>query len=119
MPSAKRILLTQPICGYVMELFQGFPIPLAPLAAASWLEPEFDVEIFDQRLHPLNWRAELDRALASRPLLVGFSAMVGPSSRRCRRPRTSRLRTRYRARFRDPPTCPHRRGPPHGTRSLP
>ncbi len=79
MPSPKRILLTQPICGYVMELFQGFPIPLAPLAAASWLEPEFDVEIFDQRLHPLNWRAQLDQALASRPLLVGFSAMVGPS----------------------------------------
>lgn len=79
MSSRPRILLTQPICGYIMELFQGFPIPLAPLAVAGSLTPEFEVEIFDQRLHPLHWRDRLDEALAREPLLVGFTAMIGPS----------------------------------------
>ena len=71
------ILLVQPAAGQ-WEAMQGLAPPVGLLSAARLVASEFDVRIFDQRLHPRDWRRVLGERLRDRPLLVGLTAMIGP-----------------------------------------
>jgi len=75
---SRRVLLLHPDVGEWDDMRSSPALPLALLHAASLVAQEFEVTIFDRRLHPATWKRELQRLLADDLLLVGATAFTGP-----------------------------------------
>lgn len=72
----KKVILIQPKIGYLDEVKRNPSIPLALLCVATNIYNDYEVEIFDQRLHP-KWEEGLSRLLKDNPLCVGITSMTG------------------------------------------
>lgn len=77
MSKSKKIILVKPISGD-WERFQGLMPPIGLLSAVRLLPDRYTVEIFDQRIWGENWKPAFGAALSERPLLIGFTTMIGP-----------------------------------------
>ena len=73
-----KILLLQPTVGEWDDMRTAPALPLALIHAATLAAEEFDVEIFDRRLHPNGWESALAAHIDERLLLVGATAFTGP-----------------------------------------
>src|SRR5262249_2463630 len=78
-----RILLLHPDVGHMDQLRSDPALPLALIHAATLAAQEFDVEIFDRRLHRVDWQRGLRRRLPSDVVLVGVTSFTGPMIRSC------------------------------------
>jgi radical SAM superfamily enzyme YgiQ (UPF0313 family) len=74
----RKILLLQPTVGEWDEMRTAPALPLALLHAATLVAEEYDVEIFDRRLHRSGWEAALAAHIDDRLMLVGATAFTGP-----------------------------------------
>ena len=73
----KSVVLVQPSGGY-WDRLQGTGLPLSTLQASVLAAQEYDLVLFDARLHR-DWRARLAKLLVERqPMLVGTTVMLGP-----------------------------------------
>ncbi len=75
----RRILLMQPAVGEWDDMRTAPSLPLALIHAASLAAQEYEVEIFDRRLHrPEEWEAALEARIDDDLMLVGATAFTGP-----------------------------------------
>ncbi len=72
----RTIILIQPKIGYLDTVKKNFASPLALLFVASNIYKEYNIEIFDQRLHS-DWKTPLGKLLDKNPLCVGITSMTG------------------------------------------
>lgn len=72
----RKVLLVYPTQGFSGIFIQHAPISLI-YAAAELVKNGIDVEVFDNRLHPRDWRDHLRRRLSDETMLVGISVMSG------------------------------------------
>ncbi len=79
----RRILLLQPTVGEWDEMRTKPSAPLALVHAATLIAEEYDVRIFDRRLHGDDWRDILRAELTEKPLLVGATGFTGPMLMSC------------------------------------
>lgn len=73
----RKILLVYPPLGMSGTFVRHAPISLV-YAASLIVKAGYEVEIFDARLYPSDWREALRARLSPETLLVGISVMTGP-----------------------------------------
>jgi len=78
METRRTIVLLQPTVGDWDEMRSAPALPLALLHAASLAEQEFDIVVFDRRLHGRDWAQRLAETLTPAVFLVGTTAFTGP-----------------------------------------
>jgi radical SAM superfamily enzyme YgiQ (UPF0313 family) len=71
------IVLFQPRVGYMDSMRSKPALPLSLLHAASLAAQHYSVQIIDQRVHE-DWRARLQDAMQSSPVLLGLTCYTGP-----------------------------------------
>ena len=81
MSARPRILLLQPAVGEWDGMRSSPALPLSLLHAASVAVRDWDVRIFDRRIHGADWQERLRAELDPAPLLVGVTAFTGPMIR--------------------------------------
>ena len=77
----QRILLLQPDVGEWDGMRSSPALPLSLLHAAAVAVQDWDVRIFDRRLHGHDWSGRLKAEIEANPLLVGVTAFTGPMIR--------------------------------------
>lgn len=81
MAPRQRILLLQPAVGEWDGMRSSPALPLSLLHAAAIAVADWDVRIYDRRLHGDDWADRLREELRERPVLVGVTAFTGPMIR--------------------------------------
>lgn len=76
--TVRKILLLQPAVGTWDGMRTQPALPLSLLHAATLVHPEFHVEVFDQRVHPVGWERALANHLTPSLMLAGVTAFTGP-----------------------------------------
>ncbi|MAH03441.1 hypothetical protein CMI39_01500 [Candidatus Pacearchaeota archaeon] len=70
------VILIQPKVGYLDSVKTNYAIPLALLYVASMINKDYEVIIFDQRIHT-DWEKEIDKLLEKNPICIGLTSMTG------------------------------------------
>ncbi|MDP7520917.1 MAG: cobalamin-dependent protein [Candidatus Pacearchaeota archaeon] len=70
------VILIQPKVGYLDSVKTNYAIPLALLSVASMIHKDYEVIIFDQRIHS-DWEKKIDRLLEKNPVCIGLTSMTG------------------------------------------
>ena len=77
-PSARSVVLFNPAPRAGFQAHRRVELPLSVLCPATPLDLQgYRVHIVDQFANP-NWEANLDKALAERPICLGVTCMTGP-----------------------------------------
>ena len=76
MTKRQRIVMIYPMQGFSGVYVRHIPLGLL-YASSNLVKQDYDVKIFDARLHPKDWREKLAEILTAETVAVGFSVMSG------------------------------------------